>query len=310
MRIAESVRGVVSRSRTISRLAVSVYGRARGFDVRSVDGCLSVTQRHRMRRILLNPEHAVYARDVIDDFDVYFDAVEPTLMQPLPTVDYSGPREHRVQGWDLMPIEFPSLAEPLVTATQYMDFAGLTAGQTAIDLGAYSGFTSVLFQEAVGVSGRVVAVEADPRNLTSMRKNIDNFREKTGTAPLVAELALWSHSRGIEFLSEGNMGSAAASLMKRGKMEVRKVPSSTLSELAERFDLGDVDFIKADIEGAEYEAFSDRGFFRNRHPRIIFEAAGSKGHDPKTVIELLEEFGYKCQVRDQLGSRMPLVECL
>jgi hypothetical protein len=60
----------------------------------------------------------VYARDVIDDFDFYFDSVEPTTTGLYETVDYSAPREHRVTGWDLISIEFPSLAEPLVTATQ------------------------------------------------------------------------------------------------------------------------------------------------------------------------------------------------
>jgi FkbM family methyltransferase len=287
-----------------------MYGRGHGFNVQSADGHISVTDPKGKRRVVLNAQHAVYARDVVDDFDFYFEAVEPALIGTLLTVDYSAPREHPVRGWDLMPIEFPSLAEPLVTARQYLDFADLRPGQIVIDLGAYSGFTSLLFQEAVGTSGRVVAVEADTLNLVSLRKNIENFRERTGTAPVIAELAVWSHNRGIEFLTEGNMGSAAASLMKRGKKEVRQVPSSTLSELSRRFELDEVHFIKADIEGAEFEAFSDREFFRDRHPKIIFEAAASKDHEPEVVIALLEEFGYTCKIRDQIGSRMPLVECV
>jgi FkbM family methyltransferase len=310
MRLAESARGIVSRNPTVTRFAVSLYGRGHGFTVQSADGRISVTDPKGKRRVVLNAQHAVYARDVIDDFDFYFEAVEPALVDAFLTVDYSAPREHRVQGWDLMPIEFPSSAEPLVTARQYLDFADLRLGQTAIDLGAYSGFTSLLFQEAVGGSGRVVAVEADTLNLVSLRKNIDNFQKRTATAPVVAELAVWSHNRGIEFLVEGNMGSAAASLMKRGKKRVRQVPSSTLSDLCQRFELDDVHFIKADIEGAELEAFSDREFFRDRHPKIIFEAAASKDHEPKAVIALLEQFGYTCRIRDQVGSRMPLVECL
>ncbi len=310
MRLAESARGIVSRNRTVTRFVVSLYGRSHGFNVQRDDGRISVTDPKGKRRVVLNGQHAVYARDVIDDFDFYFEAVEPALVDTFLTVDYSGPREHRVRGWDFMPIEFPSLAEPLATARQYLDFADLRLGQTVIDLGAYSGFTSLLFQEAVGESGRVIAVEADTLNLVSLRKNIDNFLERTGTAPVVADLAVWSHNRGIEFLTEGNMGSAAASLMKRGKKQVRQVPSSTLSDLSRRFELDAVHFIKADIEGAELEAFSDREFFRDHHPKIIFEAAASKDHEPKAVIALLEGFGYTCQIREQVGSRMPLVECV
>ena len=162
MRIAESARGLASRNRTVTRLAVKVYGRTRGFSVGSADGCIAITHSDNKRRVLLNSEHAVYARDVIDDFAFYYDSVEPTTNGRYETVDYSAPREHRVTGWDLIPIEFPSLAEPLVTATQYLEFAQLQEGQTVFDLGAYSGFTSLLFQEAVGESGRVVRGRGRP----------------------------------------------------------------------------------------------------------------------------------------------------
>jgi FkbM family methyltransferase len=311
MGFAETARGLASRSPLLSRAAVVAYGRLHGFTVRIADGSLSITSSVPRRRVIMSPKHAVYARDVIDDFDTYFDAVEPTDIDgQIPTVDYSVPRAHSVRGWDVIPIEFPSLAEPLATAAQYLEFSHLSEGQTVLDLGAYSGFTSLVFKEKVGATGAVIAVEADPVNLISLRKNIDAFRAATGDAPKLAELAVWSHSRGIEFISEGNMGSAAASLMQRGKSQVRQVPSATLSDLSQRFQLGSVDFIKADIEGAELEAFSDREFFRKQHPRIIFEGVASKDRDPQVVIGMLDEFGYECTIRDQLGSRMPLVECI
>lgn len=312
MNVVESARGVVSRSRGMTRIAVQLYGRAHGFGVKFSESRISITAADQRRRILLNPDHAVYARDVLDDFDIYFNAVEPGSTGQFLTVDYSARKLHAIRGWDVMPIEFPSLAEPLVTARQYLDFAHLEHGQTVMDLGAYSGFTSVLFQEAVGPQGRVLAVEADPLNTSSLRRNIDTFRDRTGgTAPEIAEVAVWSHDQGIEFLSEGNMGSAAVSLMKRGNRNVRRVPSTTLSKLAEQFDFQEVHFIKADIEGAEFAAFSDRAFFQRHHPRIIFEGAGGgKDRNPRAVVGLLEEYGYRCQLHDQIGSRQPLVECV
>lgn len=308
--IRESVGGIVSRSQLLSRARVRAYGKAHGFDVRTGEGCISITQDDRGRRILLSAEHAVYARDVLDEFDYYFEAVEPTSSLPCLTVDYSRPRTHRVRGWDLMPVEFPALAEPLATATEYLDFADLKEGQTVLDLGAYSGLTSMLFKEAVGL-GCVVAVEVDPTNMKSLRKNINNFRDITGTAPQIAEVAIWGNDQGIEFLSEGNMGSAAASLMNRGRSRTHRVPSVTLSGLALQFDLEDVDFIKADVEGAEFQAFSDADFFKDRHPKIIFEGAGGSGErDHQSVIRVLEVHGYRCQVQDQPGALLPLVTCV
>jgi hypothetical protein len=106
------------------------------------------------------------------------------------------------------------------------------------------------------------------------------------------------------------MGSAVASLLHRGRENVRHVPSSTLSDLAERFELNDVAFIKADIEGAELAAFSDKRFFQDHHPRIIFEAVTQKDFGPQHVIDELEQYGYRCRIRDQVGARTPLVECV
>ena len=68
------------------------------------------------RVVRLNNRHLVYARDIVDSFDYYFGAVEPRKTCGIEIVDYSSPRYHDVKGFDLMPVLFPSLSEPIVTA--------------------------------------------------------------------------------------------------------------------------------------------------------------------------------------------------
>jgi FkbM family methyltransferase len=61
------------------------------------------------------------------------------------------------------------LWEPSETA--YMRWR-LRAGMTVVDVGAHVGWYSVVARQAVGPSGRVVAVEPDPANVALLRRNV------------------------------------------------------------------------------------------------------------------------------------------
>jgi hypothetical protein len=110
--------------------------------------CIDITKG--INTIRVSRTHAVYLQDIINSFDYYFSAVIPFQHLGRNIVDYSTPRYHDVVGFKAFPILFPSFSEPLITATQYMDFASLSEGMTVLDLGAYSGFTSIIFSQAVG----------------------------------------------------------------------------------------------------------------------------------------------------------------
>src|SRR5438874_5603564 len=118
-----------------------------------------------MRVLRLSANHAVYLPDIISSFDYYAGAVVPFQVEGRELIDFSTPRYHDVIGFDQYPIYFPSLAEPVVTSAQYLEFARLSEGMSVLDLGAYSGLTSILFSRAVGLAGSVVAVEADAQNI-------------------------------------------------------------------------------------------------------------------------------------------------
>jgi tRNA A58 N-methylase Trm61 len=113
------------------------------------------------KTVRLHKRHSIYSADIIQGFNYYFGSVEPFLEGHQEIVDFSIPKFHTVKGFDLIPIHFPSLAEPIETNSQYINFASLRPGDTVLDLGAYSGLTSIFFKEIVGKEGRVVAVEAD-----------------------------------------------------------------------------------------------------------------------------------------------------
>lgn len=260
--------------------------------------------------VRLSRQHLLYAFDVIAEFDYYFNAVQPLACWGQNVVDYSRPSWHDVREYDLHPIFFPSFSEPLITTRQYLDFAQLQPGQNAIDLGAYSGLSALLFKDEVGKTGKVVAVDADKFNLAAVERNVKLHAEVTGLDVEVMFGAVWRENGEISFSAEGNMGSSASAIVGAGRGETVTVPCATLSAIADRYGLATVDFIKADIEGGEAFIFEDAEFFRRFRPRIIVEPHMVDGQmTTAKVTRDLGAFGYSCRPVPQLGSSTPLLEC-
>jgi FkbM family methyltransferase len=187
----------------------------------------------------------------------------------------------------------------------------LSAGDFVIDLGAYAAITTMAFQETVGPHGRVVGVEADPFNLASAQCNLRRYANLRGYAPEVLNFAVWNKAGEVSFRAEGGLGSAVSELLERSKSPEIKVPALTLSDLVSLQKMQRVDLIKADIEGAEYAAFSDKKFFAKFRPRLVFELASlaSAATEAERLNDLLSGYGYETQVVPQPGSAMPLVVC-
>ncbi len=260
--------------------------------------------------IRISPRHLVYLGDIVNSFDYYYSAVVPLKWADYNLVDYSTPRYHDVIGFDKYPILFPAFSEPLITTTQYLTFANLSAGMTVLDLGAYSGLTSIVFSQAVGEAGTVVAVDADAQNIECIKRNFSNFHRYSNNKIFFLEGAVWKDSDGITFASEGNMGSSATSILGNSRGSHRKVPSFTLFAIADRFNLSRVDFIKCDIEGAESVIFSDHAFFQRFSPRIIIEPHIVNGAETtEKCISDLTAYGYFCKKIVQKGVALPLIKC-
>jgi len=261
--------------------------------------------------IRISRKHTIYLNDIFLSFNYYHKAVIPFKVNGLSIVDYSSPRYHDVAGFDLWPIMFPSFAEPVVTASQYLEFAGLSAGMTVIDLGAYSGLTSIMFSQSVGQHGIVVAVDADPINLQCIHRNIDRYNKCCASSIRIMEGAVWNHSNGIEFSCEGNMGGSASTIVGRNRGQLMKVQTFTLSDVAKLNELTRVDFIKCDIEGAESVVFEDKAFFESFRPRIIVEPHVINGQlTSDKVMADLSLYGYNCKTIRQEGVELPLIECI
>lgn len=264
-----------------------------------------VTNDNRCMRI--SHEHMIYLDEMTGSFEFYYASVKPVIKNGWALVDYSTPRFHEVIGYDLHPVMIPSFTEPAYSLQQYLDFAKLKGDEVVLDLGAYSGLSSIFFSNKCK---RVIAVEADPINIACAQTNFSYYNRLTKKNNIELLLgAVWEHNNGIEFSVEGTLGSAAvAHLGKRAQTKV--VKSYTLSTITDMYKLKRVDFIKCDVEGAEAVIFKDLDFFKRFKPKMIIEAHEIGGNSVlhECVVQL-SALGYRTKVAQQTNFYLPLIEC-
>jgi len=118
-------------------------------------------------------------------------------------------------------------------------------GDTILDLGAGVGGEARLLSRLVGPSGRVISVEAHPRMFRCLRRTIELNRLSNVTAVHRAMMGV----RGIAFIEDrpahGSNGITTSA------DDAIPVVCEPLGDLVERLDIGRINLLKMNIEGAE-----------------------------------------------------------
>ena len=118
-----------------------------------------------------------------------------------------------------------------------------------IDVGANIGITS-LIAAAYLPEGKVVAVEASPRNCIALEAN---FRRNGLETAEVVPFAVGSAPGELEFNEAGAHGHVLTPSVALGRVGIT-VPVKTIDQIVADLELPKVDFIKLDIEGFERDA--------------------------------------------------------
>lgn len=139
--------------------------------------------------------------------------------------------------------------------------ANLRPGGTFVDVGANIGWFTVIGAKAVGPTGTVVSVEADPRNYELILDNIAiNYVAEWVT---VQRVAAW-HEPGVVSFHRSTKFRGNSSIAEPNDRYRRRFPGDTpeLIEVAAArlddllCDIASVDVLKMDIEGAEVDALA------------------------------------------------------
>lgn len=161
----------------------------------------------------------------------------------------------------------------------------------ALDIGANLGMFSIPLGKKLGNAGKVIAIEAEKKNIELLRKNVRlNNLENVF---VVGKGAYFK--KGMVNLNIDNYGTGGHSIQKTDISEFGKkqvIDVNTIDNIIKECGIKKVDLIKIDIEGGEIDAFKGaEKTLKKDHPKIIFEALDED--EKKKIEKMLSKYGYK-----------------
>lgn len=170
---------------------------------------------------------------------------------------------------------------------------GVDAGDTVIDCGGCWGDTMLLFANMSAPNGKVFVYEFIPGNLEVIQKNLA-LNPALEPSITILENPVWSKSRQQVYYTDNG----AASTVSFNAFEGYAGMAETLSidDLVKNKGLQKVDFIKMDIEGAEYEALKGAAHTIATHRPKLAVAVYHKPQDfdeiPRYIHQLVPEYRF------------------
>lgn len=175
-------------------------------------------------------------------------------------------------------------------------------GNIVIDLGANIGLHTIVAAKQAGGSGRVYAFEPDPRNFNSLKRNVslngllNIIVERLGVSNINGERDFYLDKQDFTMHSLHNPPGA-----KRQQIKIKLVRLDDYFKNDSR-----IDFIKIDVEGAEYGAVSGMLSLlqKNKTVKLLTEfnppSLQHAGTQPAAYLELLTKNGFKLYELDSL----------
>ena len=187
----------------------------------------------------------------------------------------------------------------------------IQSGMTVVDIGANIGYYAVIAGLRAGPTGRIVAYEPDPTNMSFLRKNL----ERNGLTNAVAVQKALSDRQGtaLFYLTKHNKGTHSLA-NNRDVKETIEVETDTLDFSLSALDIRKVDVLKIDIEGAEPLAFEGMRETLTRNKDIIVftefypKAMRRLGKDPVAFLKTFDSFGFSIKNIDEDRRRLTIIE--
>ena len=174
-------------------------------------------------------------------------------------------------------------------------------GDIVVDIGAHMGRYTIISSKRVGANGKVVAIEAHPSNFEMLKSNI-KLNQLTNVTPL--NYAVYSKETKIKlYLPDEESGyTMHHSIMSnyvftkyKDKTEDKfvEVSANTLDYLLQLNEITDVNWVKIDVEGAEFEVLKGASnvLSKSKDIALLIEVHGKDTYEP--IIESLRSYNFK-----------------
>lgn len=176
----------------------------------------------------------------------------------------------------------------------------LKPGMTFLDVGAHIGYFSMLASYLVGPKGKVHSFEVTPRTFEGLKVNVESLGNVKANLK-----AVWSKPKVITFRDYGPFyapcnsfteGKIAPNILKTLTPVLWKTKAITLDDYCKENKLKP-DFVKIDVESAEYEVLKGMMKIIKKYRPIISIEVGDRDilntKGSKANIKLMEDLGYR-----------------
>src|SRR5919112_6440647 len=168
-------------------------------------------------------------------------------------------------------------------------------GDVVIDIGAHIGRYTIIGAKRVGTNGKVVAIEANPSNFEMLNRNI-KLNKLTNIISL--NNAVYSKETKIKLYLPGEeLGHTTYNtvMSDRAKNEDKfvEVNANTLDYFLQLKEITDVNWVKIDVEGAEFEVLkgANKILSDSKDIALLIEVHGKNTYEP--IIESLRSYNFK-----------------
>jgi FkbM family methyltransferase len=205
--------------------------------------------------------------------------------------------------------------DDFVIMTQHEDFLlerfSCKKGDIVVDVGAHIGQYTITSSARLGPNGKVVAIEADPANFEMLKLNI-NLNQFTNVLPI--NYAVSSKEEKIKlYLPSQESGFTKYNTINTDRARTEKdkfiqVNANTLDNLLQQNGISheDVNWIKIDVEGAEYEVLKGATSILSKSKDIallieVHNLAGGNNFYTQ-IVEFPCSYGFKIEFEKKYES--------
>ncbi len=172
-----------------------------------------------------------------------------------------------------------------------------------IDCGSNIGLSIIYFKQLYPLA-RIIAFEADPEISKTLIKNVRVFGYKDVE---IHSKAVWIHNGSIEFEVEGG-ASGKINTDKTEDGNTIIIPAVRLKTILQKYEV--IDFLKIDIEGAEFEVIHDCAEELNKARNIFIEYHSMENKEQQlgALLSILTHAGFRYHITEAYTARHPFIE--
>lgn len=183
-------------------------------------------------------------------------------------------------------------------ADGYFKLRAPKSGDVVVDAGAWTGHFTIIAARMVGPGGKVVAIEPQKVMCDHLNDRLKRLRIKNVT---VVHSALFDRPSELSVPTNNTPGFNVFAQI-AGAEETERVALRTLDDILATLGVGQVSFVKMDIEGAEIEALSGmRSTLSSKHPFLAIASYHYRdgAQTCSRVEEILKDFDYSAKTGHQ-----------